>query len=115
MSDRLRNRYTKTYREIAQDFLILPAQYSPDVEADQTFRARSPTGPLLVGLAIRERTGGQRVPYSRRLNAWRKIAVQAPSQVPARFELAIFQNDEKRRVCEVAWRRGKVLGVKFVS
>jgi hypothetical protein len=44
-----------------------------------------------------------------------KITVQAPSQVPARFELAIFQNDEKRRLCKVAWRRGKMLGVKFVS
>ena len=44
-----------------------------------------------------------------------RIAVQMPSEVPARFELAIFQNDEKRRACEVAWRRGKVLGVKFVS
>jgi hypothetical protein len=43
------------------------------------------------------------------------MAVQAPSEVPARFELAIFQNDKKRRVCEVTWRRGKVLGVKFVS
>ncbi len=44
-----------------------------------------------------------------------KIAVQMPSEIPARFELDIFQNDEKRRVCEVAWRRGKMLGVKFVS
>jgi hypothetical protein len=44
-----------------------------------------------------------------------KITVQAPSQVPARFELAIFRNDEKRRLCKVAWRRGKMLGVKFVS
>jgi hypothetical protein len=59
MSDRLRNRYTKTCRKKAQDFLILPAQYSPDVEADETFRARSPTGPLFVGLAVRERTTGQ--------------------------------------------------------
>jgi hypothetical protein len=30
-----------------------------------------------------------------------KITVQAPSQVPARFELAIFRNDEKRRLCKV--------------
>ena len=44
-----------------------------------------------------------------------KIAVQTPSEVPARFELAIFRNDKKRRVCEVAWRSGKMLGVKFVS
>jgi len=72
MSDRLRNRYTKTCREIAQDFLILPAQYSPDVEADETFRARSPTGPLFVGLAVRERTTGQRVSYFRRLIARRE-------------------------------------------
>ena len=72
MSDRLRNRYTKTCRAIAQSFLIMPAQYSPDVEADKTFRARSPTGPLLVGLAVRERTGGQRVSYFRRLIARRE-------------------------------------------
>jgi hypothetical protein len=44
-----------------------------------------------------------------------KIVVSTPSEIPARFELAIFQNDEKRRACEVAWRRGKMLGVKFVS
>jgi hypothetical protein len=43
-----------------------------------------------------------------------KLVVQAPSEIPACFELAIFQNDEKRRVCEVSWRRGKMLGVKFV-
>jgi hypothetical protein len=72
MSNCRRNRYTKTCREIAQDSLIMPAQYSSDVEADKTFRARSPTGPSLVGLAVRARTGGQRVSNSRRLSAWRE-------------------------------------------
>jgi hypothetical protein len=72
MSDRRRNRYTQTCREMAQDSLILPARYLPDVEADETFRARGATGPLLVGLAVRERAGRPGVSYFRRLIARRE-------------------------------------------
>jgi PilZ domain len=43
-----------------------------------------------------------------------KIVASIPSEIPARFELAFFQGENKRRVCEVVWRRGKLLGVKFV-
>jgi hypothetical protein len=39
--------------------------------------------------------------------------VVAPAAVPDRFELAFFQGG-KNRVCEVVWRRAKMLGVKFV-
>jgi hypothetical protein len=44
-----------------------------------------------------------------------KVVVQAGSAIPDRFELAFFQDIDKRRMCEVIWRRGKVLGVKFTS
>jgi hypothetical protein len=44
-----------------------------------------------------------------------KVVVQIPSDVPARFELSFLQNDKKRRICEVIWRRGKMLGVKFTA
>jgi hypothetical protein len=34
-------------------------------------------------------------------------------KVPDRFQLAFFQGGENR-VCEVVWRRAKMLGVKFI-
>src|SRR5260370_19572122 len=43
-----------------------------------------------------------------------KLVAREPSEVPARFELAFLQNGQKRRICEVMWRRGKMLGIKFV-
>jgi hypothetical protein len=36
-----------------------------------------------------------------------------PSDVPDRFELA-FSERGQHRVCEVVWRRAKMLGVKFI-
>jgi hypothetical protein len=44
-----------------------------------------------------------------------KVVVQVSSAIPDRFELAFFQGIDKRRICDVIWRRGKVLGVKFAS
>jgi hypothetical protein len=44
-----------------------------------------------------------------------KVVVQDGSGIPERFELAFFHEASKRRKCEVIWRRGKVLGVRFVS
>jgi len=43
-----------------------------------------------------------------------KVTMEMPSEVPSRFELAFNQNDRKRRICEVIWRRGKMLGVQFL-
>jgi hypothetical protein len=43
-----------------------------------------------------------------------KVIAEMPSEVPSRFELAFTQSDQKRRVCKVIWRRGKVIGVQFV-
>jgi hypothetical protein len=44
-----------------------------------------------------------------------KVVVQDSQGIPDRFELAFFQSLDKRQKCEVIWRRGKVLGVKFVA
>jgi hypothetical protein len=43
-----------------------------------------------------------------------KIVSDGTSAIPARFELAFVQGDQKRQTCEVVWRRGKMLGIKFV-
>jgi hypothetical protein len=43
-----------------------------------------------------------------------KVIVDSGSEIPDRFELAFFRANAKRQKCEVIWRRGKVLGVKFV-
>jgi len=42
-----------------------------------------------------------------------KIISTMPSRVADRFELAFTKGDGKRRLCEVVWRRGKVIGVQF--
>jgi hypothetical protein len=44
-----------------------------------------------------------------------KIVPAGSSFVPARFELAFTPEDRKRQACEVVWRRGRMLGIKFVS
>jgi hypothetical protein len=44
-----------------------------------------------------------------------KVVVLDGSGIPDRFELASFQAVDKRQKCEVIWRRGKMLSVKFVS
>jgi hypothetical protein len=44
-----------------------------------------------------------------------KVVVQDGSGIPDQFELAFFQAVDRRRKCEVIWRRGKMLGIKFVS
>jgi hypothetical protein len=43
-----------------------------------------------------------------------KIVLNGTSAIPARFELAVFPGDQKRHSCEVMWRRGNMLGIKFV-
>jgi hypothetical protein len=42
-----------------------------------------------------------------------KVIVEPLSAVPNRFALVFFQGDQTR-VCEVIWRRDKILGVKFI-
>jgi hypothetical protein len=42
-----------------------------------------------------------------------KVVAGKPSAIPDRFELPFFKGVQSR-VCEVVWRRAKMLGVKFV-
>jgi hypothetical protein len=42
-----------------------------------------------------------------------KIVAGTPSVVPDHFELTFFEGGQSR-VCEVVWRRTKMLGVKFI-
>jgi PilZ domain len=44
-----------------------------------------------------------------------KLVVRTPSQVLQHFELAFVQDSTQRRLCEVVWRRGKMIGVQFVQ
>jgi hypothetical protein len=44
-----------------------------------------------------------------------KIVPSGTSVVPARFELAFVESDRKRKACEVIWRRGRMLGIKFIE
>jgi hypothetical protein len=43
-----------------------------------------------------------------------KVVSDGTSTIPARFELAFVQGDQNRKSCEVVWRHGKMLGVKFL-
>ena len=44
-----------------------------------------------------------------------RIATDAGIEVRDQFELALAQDHDKRRQCEVVWRRGQTYGVKFVQ
>jgi hypothetical protein len=47
-------------------------------------------------------------------SAGAKITVDDPQVVPAKVRLAFSRDARTGRTCEVVWRRGKTLGVKFV-
>jgi hypothetical protein len=44
-----------------------------------------------------------------------KVVVEVSAGIPDSFELAFFRSADQRRLCEVLWRTGKVIGVKFVT
>ncbi len=43
-----------------------------------------------------------------------KITIDDPNALPARLRLAFARDARTGRKCEVVWRRGKLVGVKFV-
>jgi hypothetical protein len=43
-----------------------------------------------------------------------KIWIDDPNTLPARLRLAFSRDARTGRPCEVVWRRGKSVGVKFV-
>lgn len=44
-----------------------------------------------------------------------KIVVDAATRIEGRFGLALVPNHPERQQCEVVWRRGKTLGIRFVT
>jgi PilZ domain len=44
-----------------------------------------------------------------------KITIDDPNVLPARLRLAFTRDARTGRNCEVVWRRGKSVGIKFVS
>jgi PilZ domain-containing protein len=47
-------------------------------------------------------------------SAGAKITVDDPQAVPAKVRLAFSRDTRTGRTCQVVWRRGKTLGIKFV-
>ena len=43
-----------------------------------------------------------------------KITVDDPNSLPAKLRLAFARDARTGRKCEVVWRRGKTIGIKFV-
>jgi hypothetical protein len=43
-----------------------------------------------------------------------KLTIDDPNVLPAKLRLAFSRDARTGRYCEVVWRRGKSLGVKFV-
>ena len=43
-----------------------------------------------------------------------KIRIDDPNMLPAKLRLAFSRDARTGRSCEVVWRRGKLVGVKFV-
>jgi PilZ domain len=47
-------------------------------------------------------------------SAGAKITVEDPQAVTAKVRLAFSRDARTGRTCQVVWRRGKILGIKFV-
>jgi hypothetical protein len=43
-----------------------------------------------------------------------KITVDDPNSLPAKLRLAFARDARTGRKCEVVWRRGKTVGIRFV-
>ncbi len=43
-----------------------------------------------------------------------KITIEDPNSLPGKLRLALSRDTRTGRSCEVVWRRGKSVGVKFV-
>ena len=43
-----------------------------------------------------------------------KVTVDDPNTLPGKLRLAFSRDARRGRSCEVVWRRGKTVGIKFV-
>jgi hypothetical protein len=47
-------------------------------------------------------------------SAGAKITIDEPNAVTAKVRLALSRDARTGRICQVVWRRGKTLGIKFI-
>jgi PilZ domain len=47
-------------------------------------------------------------------SAGAKVTIEDPNTLPAKLKLAFSRDARTGRNCEVVWRRGKLVGIKFV-
>jgi hypothetical protein len=43
-----------------------------------------------------------------------KLVTDQSAMIPLRFEMAFTEGDQKRRPCEVIWRRGKMIEIRYL-
>jgi hypothetical protein len=43
------------------------------------------------------------------------VVVDDPTSIPNKMKLAFSRDARTGRICEVIWRRGKTLGVRFIT
>ena len=44
-----------------------------------------------------------------------QIVIAAAAEIPKHFALALVPNASQKRSCEVVWRKGQTVGIRFVS
>ena len=44
-----------------------------------------------------------------------ELVVEVANVLPSRFEIGLVPNSAKTKRCEVVWRQGRTIGVKFIA
>ena len=44
-----------------------------------------------------------------------ELAVEVADVLPSHFKITLVPNSGKATLCEIVWRQGKTIGVKFIS
>ena len=90
------------------------SSHFPDASAYETFRAGSSTVRHVSAWIVLTGHPNQACQVLDVSKNGAKVLTEIPSEVPSRFELAFNEGDRRHRLCEVIWRRGKMIGVQFL-
>jgi hypothetical protein len=55
-----------------------------------------------------------RMPPEQSVAIRRRTFVEVVDFLPSRFEITLVPNSGRTELCEVVWRQGKTIGVKFI-
>lgn len=89
--------------------------YVGRTDAPQKAKTRGETNPASPCLDQPERLATNMCAVMDISQRGAKIVPDGSCALPTRFELAFVQDGQQRKVCEVIWRRGRMIGVKFVG